>query len=311
MNPDDSLRLLVFSRRPSAGLALAEAWGPFDVTVVAEEGRLAGLLAGAEFDALLLDTQDLAGGSTEAVPLEQWVSRFAPDLAMVLVMPPLGAAAAIELLRLGVQDLLTPAQAAGGELGPRLRAAIERKAIEREARKAYATDLGTGLPHQQQLVEHMSHLLALREREPSPMALLALRIEGFETVESRYGREAANVLRRKVAVRLRAGVRASDVVASIGDDTFAVLLAALLSPSDARQVGDKMLVALQAPFKVTGHDVAVAAALGVARFPEDGVQPEALLRQALAMAGSADAAGRSGMSNFMESGLGLAANDED
>ncbi len=311
MTPDNSFRILAYSRRPPAGLASAAAWGPFAVTAVTDEAQLTALLAGAEFDALLLDTQDLGGGDAAAARLEAWVNRLAPDLATVLVSPALDATAAVELLRLGVQDLLTPAQAAGEELGPRLRAAIERKAIEREARKAYATDLGTGLPHQQQLAEHMSHLLALREREPSPMALLALRIEGFETVESRYGREAANVLRRKVAVRLRAGVRASDVVASIGEDTFAVLLAALLSPSDAHQVGDKMLAALHAPFKVTGHDVAVAAALGVARFPEDGAQPEALLRHALAVAGAAEAAGRSGMSNFMESGLGLAANDED
>lgn len=303
--------LLTFCRRHPAGLGLAGPWGPFSVTAAHDEEQLTALLACASFDALLIDTRDLGGGDAAAARLEDWVNRLAPDLATVLIAPSVDPAGAVELLRLGAQDLLTPAQAEGAELGQRLRAAIERKAIEREARKAYSTDLGTGLPHQQQLVEHMSHLLALREREPSPMALLALRIEGFGTVESRYGREAANVLRRKVAVRLRAGVRASDVVASIGEDAFGVLLAALLSPADARQVGDKMLAALHAPFKVTGHEVAVAASLGVARFPEDGAQPDALLRHAVGLAESTAAAGRAGMSNFMESGLGLAANDED
>ena len=52
----------------------------------------------------------------------------------------------------------------------------------------------------------------------------------------RLGREAANVLRRKLGVRLRAGVRASDVVASLGDDGFAVLLGSILSPADAHRV---------------------------------------------------------------------------
>ena len=53
------------------------------------------------------------------------------------------------------------------------------------------------------------------------MAVLVLRVEGLETITARFGREAANVLRRKLAVRLRAGVRANDVVASLGDDSYA------------------------------------------------------------------------------------------
>ena len=46
-----------------------------------------------------------------------------------------------------------------------------------------------------------------REREPAPMALVVLRIEGLATAASRLGPESANVLRRKVAVRLRANLR--------------------------------------------------------------------------------------------------------
>ena len=112
-------------------------------------------------------------------------------------------------------------------------------ALERAARKAYATDLATGLPNHAQLLEHMTHLLALREREPAPMALLVLRIEGLSTTEAALGAEAANVLRRKVAVRLRAGLRASDVVASIGADAFAVLLAWIDAPADGMRVASQ------------------------------------------------------------------------
>jgi diguanylate cyclase (GGDEF)-like protein len=152
--------------------------------------------------------------------------------------------------------------------------------------------LETGLPHQQQLVEHMSHLLALREREPAPMALLVLRIEGLALAQQRLGADAAHVLRRKLGVRLRAGVRASDVVAALGDDSFGVLLAALLAPADAQRVGAKLLAALKAPLTIAGQDVAIAVALGVAQYPQDGVQPDALLRRAAGLAASAAAQGR-------------------
>lgn len=287
-------------------------WGPFAVTAAHDAQPLLPQDLTDRFDAVLVHAADAGQLSTALAPgVLQWVHAHAADLAIVLVAPNLEAATAVEYLRLGVQDLLSPQDAQGDVLAARLRTAIERKALERESRKAYATDMGTGLPHQQQLVEHMSHLLALREREPSPMAVLVLRIEGFATVQARYGPEATNVLRRKVAVRLRAGVRASDVVASIGDDSFGVLLAAMLAPGDAKAVGDKLLASLQQPFKLTGHDVAVAAALGVALFPEDGSQPEVLLRRAVGLAASSAAAGRVGMANFAEGGGAGAANDED
>jgi diguanylate cyclase (GGDEF)-like protein len=194
----------------------------------------------------------------------------------------------------------------------RLHGAIERKRHEREARTAYATDLETGLPHQQQFIEHVSQLLALREREPAPMAVLALRIEGLATTEARLGREAANVLRRRVGVRLRAGVRASDVVASLGDDGFAVLLGSMLSPSDAVRVGAKLTKALMEPFKVAGQQVAVASALGIAQYPQDGAQPDVLLRRAVGLAASTVVQGRAGFANFGEIGGAPAgaANDE-
>ena len=72
------------------------------------------------------------------------------------------------------------------------------------------------------------------------MALLALRIEGLAATEARLGTESANVLRRKVAVRLRSGLRASDVVASVGVDSFAVLLAWIDDAGDAEGLVERL-----------------------------------------------------------------------
>jgi diguanylate cyclase (GGDEF)-like protein len=204
------------------------------------------------------------------------------------------------LLHAGVQDVLSP-PADTSEVARALFLAVERKRIERAARKAYATDLRTGLPNRQQLIEHMSQLLALRGREPAPMALLVMRVEGFATVESAFGRESANVLRRKVAVRLRAAVRASDVVAALAADSFALLLASTEEPLDAERVARKLLVALHEPFTLSGQQVAVAASAGVSRFPADGVDADVLMRQAIAASVAAQAVGRDGFVNWRES----------
>ncbi|HET7795260.1 MAG TPA: GGDEF domain-containing protein, partial [Rhizobacter sp.] len=136
------------------------------------------------------------------------------------------------------------------------------------------------LPNRQQLIEHMSQILALREREPKPVSVLVFRIEGLQGVEAGHGHESANVVRRKVAVRLRAGVRSSDVVASLGADVFAVLLPSTEAPTDAQHVVEKLMRSLREPFKIGGADVPIFTHVGLAQFPQDGKQPEQLLRHA-------------------------------
>ena len=291
---DDSVRALESS-----------PFGPFAITLCSDPAQAQAHLAAHACDALLID----AALATDTAGLAE-VGVMAP--ATLVVGDGLNTEAVLAWLQRGAQDVLGFDELEAASLPQRVRAAIERKRVEQDARKSYATDLATGLPHQQQLIEHMSHLLALREREPAPMAVLVLRIEGLATTQARLGLEAAHVLRRKIAVRLRAGVRASDVVAALGDASFGVLLGSILAPADAEKVGAKLLKALLDPFTVAGEAVAVSVALGIGQYPQDGAQPDALLRRALGLAASAAAQGRAGLTSMSEAGgrLVQAANDD-
>jgi diguanylate cyclase (GGDEF)-like protein len=267
-------------------------WGPFTAERVAGLDTLAAATpAGASVDVVLL----YLPGGTHAAPIA-WslLSAVCAEAAVLIVTDTMDAATQQRLLMTGVQDVVLKADAAS--LAQRVRLAAQRKRVDQEARKAYATDLGTGLPNRQQLIEHMSQILALREREPKPVSVLVFRIEGLQGVESGHGHEAANVVRRKVAVRLRAGVRASDVVAALGTDVFAVLLPSTESPTDAQHVVNKLLRSVREPFKVAGADVPISAHVGVAQFPQDGKQPDQLLRHA-SSAALLDAYGMQGSAN--------------
>jgi diguanylate cyclase (GGDEF)-like protein len=235
--------------------------------------------------------------------------RLAAAVSAVVVVADVDAETESELLAGGVDTVLPPSELHA--LARTTRQAVLRKKLERSTRTAYATDLATGLPHQAQLLEHMSQLLALREREPAPMVLLVLQVEGYATAVARLGVESANVLRRKVAVRLRSGLRASDVVAAVGSDAFGVLLGRLESAADGERVAAKLVLALQQPFIVAGQPCEVRAAVGLARYPEHGKQANALLQRATAQAGSVAAMGREGYAGRADRALGGAANDED
>ncbi len=238
--------------------------------------------------------------------------QLAFDSAVLVLAPgaqPEGDTTAIEatLLGLGVEALLPADEAA---LPRAVRQAVLRKRHERQARRAYATDLATGLPHQAQLLEHMTQLLALRERVPAPMVLLVLHIDGYAAAAARLGVESSNVLRRKVAVRLRTALRAGDVVAAVGPDAFGVLLGHLEAQTDGERVAAKLLRTLQQPLMVAGQPCPVQASVGMALYPAHGKDAQSLLQRAIAQAGSVGTLGREGFARRTEREPGSAANDD-
>ena len=278
-------------------------WARFDWRACATLDEVARCLQARPADALLIAVPDVA--QVLAWPA---LSHAVLDAAVV-VAAPAAAEAAVQLLQRGVQDVLPPGDP--DAVARALRLAIERKGIERIARKAYATDLSTGLPNHTQLLEHMTHLLALREREPAPMALIVLRVDGLVRAGDALGAEAANVLRRKAAVRLRAALRASDVVASIGSDAFAVLLAWIDSPQDGERVCTKLAQSLAQPFTVAGRGLTLAVSAGLASYPEHGRDAESLLRRALGQAAQHATVGSAGLASRADRGSDAAANDDE
>jgi diguanylate cyclase (GGDEF)-like protein len=290
-------------------LLAGSPFGPFAAQARAELDEL----AGADVDALLI-----AGTTLERVAAWPALPAMAAQSAVLVLADEAddactaaAAQATLELMQIGVQDVLPRASASALTLARALRLAIERKRLDSATRRAFATDLSTGLPHHPQLLEHMSHLLALREREPAPMALIALRITGLAATEALLGVESANVLRRKAAVRLRSALRASDVVASIGNDAFAVLLAWIDAPTDGERVAAKLAHALARPFNVAGREQVLGVAVGLASYPEHGKDADGLMRRAIAQATQRVSGGGQGGSpgQSADRGPGAAAND--
>jgi GGDEF domain-containing protein len=298
------LRLLLIGATPQLASLAAPAG---DATATTDHAATLAdaqtmLAANQPYDAIVLDTPSVVVSAAE-------VEAIAARAALVAVVTLPDAEHALGWLRRGADDVLAPEELAGAAGWRRLRFAIERRRRLEGRQPAYATDPATGLPHRQQLVEHLSHLLALREREPAPMAVLALRVEAPVVAEAA---DDIALLRRKIAVRLRGAVRASDVVASVDDDSFVVLLGAVLSPADAARVADKLAGALVAPYKIGVTELAVAVAVGIAHYPQDGNQADRLLRRALALAAVAPPMLPTGVTAVPEpaGAMRAAANDE-
>ena len=70
-----------------------------------------------------------------------------------------------------------------------------------------------------------------------------------------YGHGFGDRFLVELASRVRGSVRAGDTVARFGGDEFVVLLDAVNGTADAAQVATKVLEAVQAPFRLDGHEV--------------------------------------------------------
>jgi predicted signal transduction protein with EAL and GGDEF domain len=83
-----------------------------------------------------------------------------------------------------------------------------------------------------------------------------------------------------VAKRLSAVLRSDDLVARLGGDEFAVLQAPVEKPSDSSALAERLIEAIGAPYTLDGHQVTISASVGIAIAPDDGDNPDQILKNA-------------------------------
>jgi diguanylate cyclase (GGDEF)-like protein len=144
---------------------------------------------------------------------------------------------------------------------------------------AYHDEL-TGLPNRSLLYDRLGVAIRHARRQSTRVALLFLDLDGFKTVNDSFGHGFGDRLLVELAGRVRGSVRAGDTVARFGGDEFVVLLDTVSGAADAAQVATKVLEAMRTPFRLDGHEVTVAASVGMSLFPDDGESCEELLSRA-------------------------------
>ena len=117
-------------------------------------------------------------------------------------------------------------------------------------------------------------------------------LDHFKTVNDSLGHQAGDLLLCEMARRLLGAVRASDLVARVGGDQFAVVLPDIHNRGDAATVADKLLADMRAVFHVEGTPLSLSPSIGISVFPEDGHSPDELMRRADAAMHAAKDTGR-------------------
>ena len=184
--------------------------------------------------------------------------------------------------------------------------AVERKLAQEKIRRLAFRDDLTGLPNRQRFHHLLKTAVTLAARAERQMALLFMDLDGFKKVNDTLGHEVGDRLLAEVASRFSGVVRVSDHVGSrhgndpgpsisrLGGDEFTLLLTEIKDPRDAALVAERLLATLDSPIILGGEKLFMGTSIGIAVYPDDGMDPDSLLRNADAAMYFAKGRGRNG-----------------
>jgi len=176
----------------------------------------------------------------------------------------------------------TMREASSGQL--RLIVAVEdisrRKQAEEALLRMANHDALTGLPNRLLLQDRLGQAIVQAQRSGRQVGVMFVDLDRFKHVNDSLGHEAGDQLIVEIARRLGSALRESDTVARQGGDEFVVVLADLGGPEDAALVARKVLDGLFQPLTLAGQDVFPSGSIGIAMYPRDGLDSQALLKAA-------------------------------
>ena len=156
----------------------------------------------------------------------------------------------------------------------------EKKASEERIHHLAHYDLLTDLPNRVLLEDRLQNALHRMHRANSRLGVLFLDLDRFKNINDSLGHPIGDRLLQNVAQRLTAAIREQDIVARLGGDEFLLIIEALHEPEHAGNVARKILEALATRVTIEGHDLFVEASIGISIFPDDGTDPETLIKNA-------------------------------
>jgi diguanylate cyclase (GGDEF)-like protein/PAS domain S-box-containing protein len=168
----------------------------------------------------------------------------------------------------------------------------ERRRAEEQIQHLALYDALTELPNRALFKDQFSHARGAADRSGRPLGVLMLDLDRFKRINDTLGYPAGDDLLRQVAQRLQQCVRLADYltrgqavvetgsVARLGGDEFTMLVPGLTSVEDAAKIARRILAAFSTPFRLSGQEVVVTASIGIAMYPTDGQDIDALLKNA-------------------------------
>lgn len=176
-----------------------------------------------------------------------------------------------------------------------LRDITEKWKMQQEIEKLAHHDSLTGLPNRNFFDDRLHQEIANAKRINGEIRFVYLDLDGFKQINDSLGHKAGDLVLQETALRLTNCVRATDTVARMGGDEFAIILAVPITAEDSRKIAERILAALSEPIVVNGQTCIVGASVGISTYPVDTDDPETLIKFSDEAMYKVKASGRNGI----------------
>ena len=181
----------------------------------------------------------------------------------------------------------------------------QRKHNERTIREFNETlekrahyDSLTGLPNRVLFRDRLEQAIEHARGEACGMAVLFIDLDRFKQVNDLLGHAVGDALLVQAARRIEQCLAPGDTVARLGGDEFIVILTDTAQLAHVERTAQRIIDRLARPFQLDEESAFVSASIGIALYPGDAQQPEALMRSADQAMYRAKASGRNQLSFF-------------
>ncbi|HSG52527.1 MAG TPA: EAL domain-containing protein [Rheinheimera sp.] len=152
----------------------------------------------------------------------------------------------------------------------------DRKQREAELHRLASSDTLTGLPNRALFMQRLADLVARRTEH----ALLVFDLDNFKKINDSLGHELGDTLLYKLALRLSNYATYQHKLYRLGGDEFALLLDQTNDLHQITTLAKELLGLINQPIVVNQHELVITSSIGIVLFPDDGGDPQALLRNA-------------------------------
>jgi diguanylate cyclase (GGDEF)-like protein/PAS domain S-box-containing protein len=153
----------------------------------------------------------------------------------------------------------------------------DAKAAENRIQWLSYFDALTGLPNRVLLKDRTTHSINVVQRASAPLTMMLVGIDHFKRVTDTLGHHIGDELLVEVAKRLGNSVRAQDTVARLGGNEF-VLVLPDTPAAGAAHLATELLWTMAQPYQLGGHELTLTSSIGIARYPDNGSDFDALLK---------------------------------
>jgi len=160
----------------------------------------------------------------------------------------------------------------------------------------------TGLPNRVFFIQKLSENAAVKhDNSVNRFAIVAFDLDHFKDINDSMGHNVGDAILRSVGRKLRSSLPESAIISRTGEDEFAVMMPLNGDVTSAKDVADRIMGIVRAePFKVFNEEFQIRVSVGVSTFPDDGAEPDIVLKNADIALNRAKEEGRDTIKEYSE-----------